>query len=138
VKKIRNFDKTSLMMKKCLFLLFLSASIFAAPQDQNAKDLGPWFTGPLLAPSASCNSFRELTWQPYLFFTNTFGSFDNNWNRKNAPNLYTVRALVDITYGISSFMDIEATPSFVYQTSQGSSSVRMSDTPIFLGIQVLR
>lgn len=98
----------------------------------------PYFTGPLLAPSASVNAFRQVTWQPYLFVTNNYGAFDDNWKRTNTPDLWAIQPLVDVTYGIGSFMDLEAIPAFVIQTSQGSTSIRMNDTPLILGIQALR
>ncbi len=112
------------------YLLFLPFSLWA--------NFTPWFTGPLLAPSGLVNELKQVTWQPYLFVTNTHGVFDKHWNRRNVPDLWTVQPLLDVTYGVGSFVDIEATPAFVYQTSQGASSVRMSDTPIFVGIQALR
>ena len=125
------------MMNKYILFLILPVLLFAKAHHQEAWS-SPWFTGPLLSPSASCNKLKEVTWQPYLFFTNTFGSFDNNWNRKNAPNMWAIQPLIDITYGIASFMDLETTLSFVYQSSGGSSSIRMNDTPLFLGFQALR
>jgi hypothetical protein len=124
------------MSKYALFLL-LPVLLFAKAPHHEAWT-SPWFTGPLLAPSASCNKLKEVSWQPYLFVTNTFGSFDNNWNRKNTPNIWAIQPLIDITYGIASFVDLETIPSFVYQTSEGSSSIRMNDTPLFLGFQALR
>ena len=124
-------------MNKYILFLLVPVLLLAKAPHENAWST-PWFTGPLLAPSASCNKLREVSWQPYLFFTNTFGTFDNNWNRKNTSDMWAIQPLIDITYGIASFMDLEVTPSFVYQTSGGSSSIRMNDTPLFLGFQALR
>lgn len=101
---------------------------------------GPWFlgTGPLLAPSATTNPMGETSWQPYLFIINNFGEYDQHWNRQNTPNFWTISPLVNVTYGLSSFMDIEADFSFSYNLSEGSSAVRFNDSNLFLGFQVLR
>lgn len=121
------------MMRKIFLFLLFPFFLWA-----NDPWTTPWFTGPLLAPSGSCNELGQVSWQPYLFVTNNYGEFDNGWNRVNAPNLWVIQPLVDITYGIATFMDIESTPAFVIQNSQGSTSIRFSDTPFFLGIQALR
>ncbi|MCB1110125.1 MAG: hypothetical protein KDK64_04035 [Chlamydiia bacterium] len=121
------------MLRKLVLLLFVPLTFYA----QEVWTI-PWFTGPLLAPSATCNELRQVSWQPYLFVTNNFGTFDTRWNRVNTPDLWAIQPLIDITYGIATFMDIETLPAFVIQTSQGSTSIRLSDTPFFLGIQALR
>lgn len=111
--------------------------LFASPPKQ--KICGdPWFTGPLLAPSASVNELKQASWQPYLFVTCNYGAYNRHWKRENIPNMWVVQPLLDLTYGISSFMDVEVTPAASYQTRKGSSSIRMNDTPFFLGIQALR
>ncbi|WP_420420724.1 hypothetical protein [Simkania sp.] len=100
--------------------------------------LGPWFTGPLLVPAAECNPKGDTSWQPYIFVNNTFGEYDSHWHRQNTPNTWSVTPLIDVTYGLSSFIDIEAVASFVYNYSQGSSAVRLTDWSLFLGFQPLR
>jgi len=98
----------------------------------------PWFTGPLLAPSAATNPKGVTTWQPYIFVTNSFGEYDSHWSRRNTPDTWTVEPFVDITYGLGSFIDIEADVSFVYTTTQGASAIRLNDWNLFLGFQALR
>ncbi|QVL57004.1 MAG: hypothetical protein KFB93_06380 [Simkaniaceae bacterium] len=124
------------MFRKLPFLL-IPFLLFASPPKQKAWQ-NPWFTGPLLAPSPTVNELKQVTWQPYLFVTCNFGVYDRHWKRQNIPNMWIVQPLLDITYGISSFMDLEVTPAFSYQTRKGSSSIRMNDTPLYLGIQALR
>ncbi len=124
------------MLRK-IVLFLIPFSLFATPSNDEVWTV-PWFTGPLLAPSGSVNTLGQVTWQPYLFVTNNFGIFDNSWKRENSPNMWVIQPLLDLTYGIASFMDLEFTPAFSYQTSQGSSSLRMNDSPFSLGIQALR
>ncbi|MCB1107276.1 MAG: hypothetical protein KDK76_04185 [Chlamydiia bacterium] len=125
------------MMRKWLIFLFFPSLVLAKPLHNEVWST-PWFTGPLLAPGASCNALREVTWQPYLFVTNNYGSFDNHWNRVNGEDMWVIQPLLDFTYGIATFMDLETVPAFSYQISGGASSVRMNDTPLYLGIQALR
>lgn len=124
------------MLKK-LFPLLIPALLLAAPK-QEKPWTDPWFTGPLLAPSATVDDFKQITWQPYLFVTCNYGAFNSSWKGEKTPNFWIVQPLLDLTYGIGTFMDLEVTPAFSYQISQGSSAVRMNDTPLFLGIQALR
>ncbi|MCB1116687.1 MAG: transporter [Chlamydiia bacterium] len=112
--------------------------LFLFPFALFGKTGGPWFTGPLLAPSAQVNDFRQVTWQPYFFATCTYGAFNSSWKGHKTPNTWAFMPLIDVTYGLGSFIDIESVPSFSYQMSQGSSSIRMNDTPLILGIQALR
>lgn len=123
-----------------LLLLLLPFSLFAKPDEPSIEDamLSPWFTGPLLVPAAECNPKGDASWQPYLFVTNNFGEYDSHWQPQNTPNTWNVIPFVDVTYGLSSFMDIEATASFVYNYSQGSSAVRFTDWSLILGFQGLR
>lgn len=124
-------------MLRYLPLFLTPLLLFAGPPTKEVwKD--PWFTGPLLAPSATVNELKQVSWQPYLFVTCNFGKYNHHWKREKIPNIWVVQPLLDVTYGISSFMDIEVTPAFSYQTRKGSSSIRMNDTPLFLGIQALR
>lgn len=124
-------------MFRILPLFLIPFFLFASPSKQKVSR-NPWFTGPLLAPSAIVNDLKVATWQPILFVTCNYGIYNRHWKRENTSNLWVVQPLLDITYGISSFMDIEATPAFSYQTRKGSSSIRMNDTPLFLGFQTLR
>ncbi|NGX51005.1 MAG: hypothetical protein K1060chlam2_00862 [Chlamydiae bacterium] len=123
-------------MKKILIFL-LPLALWAAPSTDQLWSQ-PYFTGPLLIPSAVTNAKGEVSWQPYIFVINNFGEFDNSWKRRDRPDTWIIQPLVDVTYGLSSFIDIEFIPSFSYTTSQGSSSVRLEDALLFLGFQALR
>lgn len=124
-------------MLRYLPLFLVPFLLFTIPSKQKEWTT-PWFTGPILAPSASVNELKQVSWQPYLFVTCNYGEYNRHWKRENIPNLWVVQPLLDVTYGISSFMDLEVTPAFSYQIREGSSSIRMNDTPLFLGIQALR
>lgn len=123
-----------------LLLLLLPLSLFAVQDVQPPQEamLAPWFTGPLLVPGAECNPKGDTSWQPFIFVNNSFGEYDSHWHRQNTPNTWSVAPLIDVTYGLSSFMDIEAIASFVYNYSQGSSAVRFVDWNLLLGFQALR
>lgn len=123
-----------------LLLLLLPLSLYAMHEEPSVNEamLAPWFTGPLLAPAAQCNSKGVTTWQPYIFVTSTFGEYDNHWHRQNIPNIWSMTPFVNVTYGLGSFVDIEAAASIIYNYSQGSSALRFTDWSLFLGFQALR
>jgi len=109
-----------------------------APSSINPSEGSPWFTGHLLAPSASTNEKGVVSWQPYLFVIDVFGEYNSKWDRRSIENTWTFQPYVDITYGLTDFMDIEADFAFSYTVSDGASSTRLNDSNLFLGFQALR
>lgn len=123
-------------MKK-LLLLMVPVFLMAALREEKPWT-DPWFTGPLIAPGPVVNPPKEVTWQPYYIVTCNFGTFNNSWRGKKTPNFWIIQPLLDLIYGIGHSMDIEVVPAFSYQISQGSTALRMNDTPLYLGMQALR
>ena len=131
----------SIFMKKIVLFFLFPLTLWASPQQfpyQDKVQTHFYFTGPLLAPSSLTNPKGVVSWQPYLYVINSYGKFDNSWKRHNTPDTWVVSPRLDLTYGLSSFMDFECTPGFTYSMKQGASSVRINDTPIFLSFQALR
>lgn len=127
----------SFFMKKIVLFFLFPIALCAFPT-QNIVQSHFYFTGPLLAPSGVTNPKGVVSWQPYLYVINSYGEFDNSWKGHNTPNKWITSFPLDVTYGLNSFMDFEFTPTIIYATKQGSSSLRISDMPIFLSFQALR
>lgn len=97
----------------------------------------PWFTGPILALQGHTNPPNVLTVQPYLFFTTTYGKYDANWTSQRVTPLNAIECLVNATYGLTDFMDIEVLASFIYQNRGSANQVLWQDTSLLLGFQAL-
>jgi hypothetical protein len=96
-------------MNKTWYLVLLSSiSLFAAKQQdapvspqvveqqledaeaefQRAKKMfNPWYTGPLLAPSAHILPPGMFNVQPYLYITNNHAKYDESGHAHDIPNL---------------------------------------------------
>lgn len=97
----------------------------------------PWFTGPLLAPSAHTVPPKHYNFEPYFFFNTITGSYDEKWNSSSSPHFYQMLLQVPFWVGINSFLDFTMNPNMVYQFTEGVRSVGSGDIPFALNIQLL-
>jgi hypothetical protein len=128
-------------MRSLCFLLFV-VSLFAEEVETQDMDFSPysapWFTGPLLAPSARVVKPGYLKVQLYW---NTFvkvGSYDGDWSCHLVPNFYSEEFRLQLKTGLFDRVDFQATPSVVYQFTEHESSFHFGDIPLNLNIQILR
>lgn len=96
----------------------------------------PWFTGPLLAPSANTIPAKHVNVEPYIFFMASTASYDGHWNKISHPNVYSLISQTFIQVGLNSFMDFQLAPQLVYGFTQGVRSTQAGDFPIFVDFQL--
>lgn len=145
-------------MKKFLFLCALPCMLMAqdyqrVPPEQieaeleeaearfeHAKKLfNPWYTGPIITPSASMVDPGMVVYQPYLFFTDTYGAFNNDREMVDAPNFFQVQAIpIQVQTGITSSVDTTVTLSTVGNWSQGHSGGGLQDISANVGFSIAR
>ena len=97
----------------------------------------PWFTGPLLAPSAHTVRPGHIKIQPYF---NTFvmeGDYDSHWHVISRPNFYDVNLRVQTKVGLCKRLDFQITPMVRYRETQGQHSFNVGDLPVSLNVQIL-
>lgn len=97
----------------------------------------PWFTGPLLAPSAHTLPPGHGDVEPYLFFTTVTGVYNEHWNVESIPNFYQLNLIVPAWIGLTSFLDFTFAPQVFYSFSQGERSTQFGDVPFGFDIQLL-
>ena len=97
----------------------------------------PWFTGSILSLQGHTNPPKILTVQPYLFFTSTYGKYEDNWTSHRVTPLNALECLIHATYGLTHFMDVEVLASFVYQNRGSANHATWQDTSLLLGFQAL-
>lgn len=125
----------------CFFSLFFIGSVFADEQEVHNMYFGdhptPWFTGPLLAPSANTVLPGHVKLQPYLNTRVIVGDYDSHWHVVPRDNFYTEELRFKTKIGIAKRLDFEFSPILLYRETQGRHSVNIADLPLVLNIQIL-
>ena len=127
-------------MKKHLLLLsaLFSANLFAdAPLRLHlpAEDV-PWFTGPLLTPSAYVVKGGHVNYEPYVFATAVTGSYNSEWQSSSEPLFWGIVEQHYLQIGLTPWMEVQIVPTTTFNTTEGAFSFQVSDLPIQLQIQL--
>ncbi len=96
----------------------------------------PFFTGPVVAPSPNVLQAGSYNVEPYLIFSAFQGAYDSDWTFQAQPTLLTFNPSVVAYIGLTSFMDLQVFPSFVYQKRSGVHDFGFNDLPIALDVQL--
>ncbi|MBS0624877.1 MAG: hypothetical protein JSS32_02365 [Verrucomicrobia bacterium] len=142
-------------MKKVLLFCLLCASLSAqtrhkSPQEiqkelQTAEDqlkraeqlFNPWYTGPLLTPSATMMPPGYANAQPYIFIVDNYANY--NEDRKSvslANNLINLNPLNILQIGITDSMDTSITNQTQTNWQDGKSGGGYGDTQVSFGFLV--
>jgi hypothetical protein len=102
------------------------------------KIFNPWYTGPLLAPSAHIIPPRNYNLQPYLFITGNYGKYSESGSFYSTPTLFQVNPQAVFQFGIIDWMDGIVTLQGVYNKENNHSYFNIGDFPISLGFGLLK
>lgn len=129
-----------------LFLLFLIPTWICFPvayvkgissRSSTAGD-EPWFTGPLLTPSARVVKGGHVNLEPYLFYTVANGAYDENWKAHSIHNFYQLRPQLQFKIGLSEKVDLSGTVQSVTSWTQGKSGSSFGDLPLGFDFQLYK
>lgn len=99
----------------------------------------PFYTGPLLAPSANVIPKGHVNVQPYLFWTKTYGAYSRTWHQTHIPrSSVTLEPVVIAQYGMTQFMDINLNVHAFYQRKGDQQDFNYGDTSLTCGFQLLQ
>lgn len=98
----------------------------------------PWFTGSLLPPSAVNAPPNHPVVAPYLGFTTTYGSYNDQWDFKADSNLYSITPYLELLFGINDHIGVDIYASFISSFKKNQSATHLQDTIVLLGFQVAR
>src|SRR3989304_10337134 len=99
---------------------------------------GPWFTGPLIAPSAHVISRGHFNIEPYLYYTLRYGQFGPNWKGHSLPeNIHSLNLQVPVQIGLSKKIDFTFSPQGFYSWTKSQSSWEVGDLPFGFDFQLL-
>jgi hypothetical protein len=102
-----------------------------------ALEMSPWLTGPLLAPSGHNVPTGHVNIEPYLFWTQYRGFYDNNWKFKGSHHYTSVTLNVPFQFGILPATEFDVVPQVFYNYSQGQTSWQFGDLGLVLSFQLL-
>jgi hypothetical protein len=110
-------------MKFAPFLLLVSLPSFAESSASRQAPDDAWWTGPLLAASASTLPQGHFLVEPYLFDVITYGRLDAVGNRVSTPHKNDFGSQSYILYGATDRISAGIIPRFGYlKSSQGPGS----------------
>ncbi len=127
-----------------LFFLFCFLASFLFADEQEVFDFSfspyptPWFTGPLLIPSAHVVKVGDVKFQPYLNTLVNVGRYNSHWRCERAANFYKEQLRLQTKFGILSLVDVQIIPIVKYQETRGSSFFGLADVPVELNLQLFR
>nr|NGX26738.1 hypothetical protein [Chlamydiota bacterium] len=130
------------LMRTIIIIILLLPSLLLARQKVKITHPGveipyePWFTGPLLAPTAVNMEIGHPAIEPFLFVFNTYGKYDSSWKLKNETTIWAINPLVDFQFAVTKRTGVEVIASFVTNIKDGQSKTHFEDTILLLGYQV--
>jgi hypothetical protein len=125
---------------KLIFILFfaiglaqsdLCLGVSSVPFSEEPE--GPWFTGPLLTPSARVMPPGHVNLEPYLFWDVATGKYDDHWKAHTIPTFNTINPQLQVKYGLVDKIDLTATIMSFYKFTQGKSGSSFGD--LFVGLE---
>lgn len=109
-------------------------SVSSVPLSEEPE--GPWFTGPLLTPSARVMPPGHVNVEPYLFWNVATGIYDDQWKAHSIPTFNVIDAQLPIKYGLVDKLGLTVTFQSVLAFTQGKSGSAFADFPIGLEYQL--
>ena len=102
------------------------------------KMFNPWYTGPLLAPSATLIDPGSYNIQPYLFVTWEYGKYQQSGKMERSPTLFQLYPQMPFQFGITNWMEGIITVKAQYNHENGRSFFDIADLPVSLGFPLLK
>lgn len=122
------------MYKTLLLLTLIATSATAQTVEPQRQSLGDaWWTGPMLANSASTLPQGHYLIEPYLYDVRAGGTFDRNGDRHTSERSHGYGSLTYMTYGVTDTFSLSLIPTFGYNDpaqGPGSSGIGMGDLSV--------
>jgi len=123
-------------------LLTSCVSLYAesdAKQEVTCKEgYEPWYTGPIVAASANCLYPGEWNVQPYLYFQDTYGMYDQHWGFHSVEETFSVISTCSVQTGITNWMDTILNIGTTYNQKEHRDAFGFMDLGWNVGFQIVR
>ncbi|MBM3194732.1 MAG: hypothetical protein FJZ60_03100 [Chlamydiae bacterium] len=98
----------------------------------------PWTTGPILTPSARTIPKGHINFQPYVFYSDVQGHFDNHWKLETAVDVESVNFETWVTYGLTDWMDVTFMGQFFSNMKDGKSYTALGNSVLGFDFQLVK
>lgn len=98
---------------------------------------GPWYTGPLLAPSGHTIPKGHTNLEIYDFNTVILGIYDNRGHVSRTPGNRTYALSPIFSHGLTDKVDLQFSGAYNHNRYAGASSTLLGDSSVTLGYQLL-
>jgi hypothetical protein len=129
------FKKTLLLLAS-LPLALLARKGNEEPTSIVTSEYEPWFTGPLLAPSAHVVPVGHQNIEPYVYVNQTTALYNPHWKAIKVPTFTNVLTQIPIQIGVLPSLEFDIAPQFSYNNTLGVHSWAVNDLPITLAFQL--
>ena len=110
-----------------------------AKYEHALKLFNPWYTGPLITPSATMVPPGWAMWQPYIYLTDTYANYDNDRHVVDRPNLFSIKVQpVIVQIGVTPSVDTTVIMSAVENWSKGHSGGGFNDITAAIGFLICK
>lgn len=97
----------------------------------------PFLTGPLLCPSGHTIPYGHINLEPYVFFNNNIGFYNNHWHiQKFSKPHDNINFQYLVQVGVSERFDFSFIPQLFYNYTGSKNEVRYGDLAILSGYQI--
>lgn len=112
----------------------------AEAEFKRAKDMfNPWYTGPLLTPSATMMPPANGNTQPYIFITDTYAAFDKNRKSIELPShRVQLQGTANIQTGVTNNMDINVNFAWAENWQFDQSGGGFQDMSVVAGFLIYK
>lgn len=118
----------------------LTQTLFAASSPDTQSDTYtdlPWMTGPILAPAGHVVPGGHINWEPYLFVTDAFGTYNALGKVIHNPSNVTTQPMLSLTAGVTQWMDFQAIIPYSFNNKEGQSDNDWADITLMFGLQAM-
>jgi hypothetical protein len=98
----------------------------------------PWFTGPLLTPSARVIPKGHVNMEPYVFWTVSTGRYNKHWKADTIPTFNQMIFQLQGKIGVLDRLDISFAPQSIVSFTRGKSGSSIGDLPIGVDYQLFK
>lgn len=102
------------------------------------KMFNPWYTGPLITPSATMMPPAEFNVQPYIFVTDKYATYNEDRHKVSIPSLIQLQGSATIQTGITDSMDFTLGFNGYGNWQNGHSGGGYGDMSMTLGFLINR
>jgi hypothetical protein len=97
----------------------------------------PWYSGPLITPSATMVPPGDMMMQPYIYFTDNYAAFDNDRKSVDVPNRFLINTQpVIVQFGVTPSVDTTVIMGTSAGWQQGQFSGGFQDINLQIGFKI--